>query len=136
MILENLTKDWRGALLLIFRGDDPPIVRPAAFLFDMPLEGFAWVEPHYLDPLGPTSPALHSRPAASLSYLSERRPELGLSFVDPETGERGMIYEWVPDDLPRAPALDEFAAQLKAEGRTMQGERERLRTSVVRSVAA
>lgn len=131
MKIGELSKQWPGAILLVFReGTDAPLTRFAAFVYDLDEGGFAWVEPSYLDPLGPSSPALHKRPRADVAYLSERRPELGASFVDVESGERGMIYAWDRDDPPPVPDLEAFEAALKQAGMSRQAERERIRREV------
>lgn len=131
VILENLTKKWAGTIIMVFPpGGGAPLVRYAAFVFDLKAGGFAWVEPSYLDPLGPSSPALHKRPGASVALFSERRQDLGASFVDDDTGERGMIYEWVRSDPPPVRELEAFEDALKELGTTAGAERERIRAEV------
>jgi hypothetical protein len=110
--------------------------RSAAFVFDLPGGGFAWVEPAYRDPFGPASPAAHMRPRASVVLLNEAFPNIGFSYADPETGEKGMLYPWRRDDLPGAPELEAFSDTLAAEGIDPRAERERVRPAISGAAAA
>lgn len=130
---EALALNWRGAVLLIFRKDNPggrPLRRSAVFLYTLPGGGFSWVEPHAWDPEGASSPARHDRPRAKLSWLSPGNPNVGLLYEDDEVGESGMVYEWRPDDYPAVPELEAFYAQAERDGLDLKAERERVRPAL------
>lgn len=118
--LEDLSRDWVGAVMIYGRAGADALVFPAAFVFDTP-DGLAWVEPSYADPMGAASPAFHRR-AGSLSAPGK------LQGVDFEI----QVLPYAPDedrDLV-GDALDWFADWLKTEGRTWAEERERVRALV------
>jgi hypothetical protein len=130
--LELLANKWPGAVVLIWQEGFPsPAKRAAAFLYDLPGGGFAWVEPSYLDAFGPASPASHMRPRATLRLINENVPEMGFAFEDPEdTREHGMVYPYRRDDSAPVPELEAFAASLAASGTTLAAERERIRPAI------
>jgi hypothetical protein len=113
--LEDLTRDWQGAEIVI--DDGSPMFRPAAFVFEVP-GGVARVEPSYADAAGASSPSFHRRQG--------RRTTFGRFVGD------GWTIEVLPidpaDDRGHVGgALASFAAWLRAAGRNWTEERKRVR---------
>lgn len=125
---EQMSADWPGAVVLIwFEGDERPMRRPAVFLFDLPGGGFAWIEPQAWDSFGASSPALHSRPRAKMGAFGA---VAGFGYEDPETGEKGLVYPWLREDLPAVPELEAFYAAVAKEGLDLKAERDRVRPAL------
>lgn len=120
---ENLSAEWRGAVVAIDQGGVVSL-RPAAFVFDVP-GGMAWVEPSYADPAGATSPAFHSF-KGQIEGNTLRTPDGMLIEVLPyETGDAVVIGD----------GLEWFASWLAAERRTWEQERGRVRELLGDSLA-
>lgn len=122
--LEPFAAQWKGAVItIIISGASEPALRPAAFVFETP-DGFAWVEPSYADPWGSSSPSYHQR-------VGKFEPsEAG--FVATVSDVEGVaVARYEPNDSHLiGDAIDWFTDWLKAEGRTWQEERERVRERV------
>lgn len=122
--LDQIAAKWPGAII-IFRASGPDArneYRPAAFIFETP-GGFAWVEPSYADPVGASSPSYHERKGsfdASEGGFVMMRDEGMIAVIPYDRKESDFVGD----------ALDWFADWLKAEGRTWQEERERVRERV------
>lgn len=114
--LEDGTRDWRGAVIVITQ-EGRTLFAPAAFVFDVP-GGLAWVEPSYADPYGSASPAFHRRAGTFTAWNAIEAPGLKVGVLPYEPGED---QDLVGD------ALEWFAGWLKAEARTWAMERERVR---------
>ncbi len=112
--------DRNAAIAVILAGE--AIMRPGLFVFTTP-DGFAWVEPAYLEP-APSREAFH-RVRARLT--------LSASGFTAE-GEDGRTYVVAPLDALEDGAgadLREVCAwavrEIEAQGRTVDDERERVR---------
>jgi hypothetical protein len=73
---------------------------------------------------------LHARPRAKLRFLNAASPDFGFWFEDEETGERGMVYPWRPEDLPAVTELEALTDDLAKAGVELGAERERVRPAV------
>lgn len=108
-----------GAVVIIsMSGEARPMTRPAAFVFET-AGGIAWIEPSYADPAGAASPALHVR-----TGRREGDALIGsgwrIDVLPYEAGDQDLVGD----------ALDWFADWLRAEGRTWQQERDRVRAMI------
>jgi hypothetical protein len=122
--LDPIAAKWQGAIVtIITKGSPEPALRPAAFVFETP-GGFAWVEPSYADPYGSSSPSFHQRAgtfeASDAGFVARVSDGEGVAVSRYEPNDAHLIGD----------ALDWFADWLKAEGRTWQEERERVRELV------
>jgi hypothetical protein len=99
---------------------------PVAFVFDTQT-GFAWIEPHYLDPLGTSRSALHEVEAT----LEARGNHF--AGVTP-SGHRLELGPADPDEQPEiARALAAFDRLLAKAGRTKDEERALVRQRLLDS---
>jgi hypothetical protein len=123
--LEAATRNWRAAVVFPTMSDGFRIhPRLAVFLFDTP-RGFVWVEPSYNDPWGSPSPADHAREAP----LAWDGTTWNGTMPD---GEYIEIAEYEPaehaDLVGRG--VEGFERYLRAAGRTLDEERERVRQAL------
>lgn len=116
-MIEEKVRAWRGAVVLVDAGRPDAVVRPAAFVYEIP-GGAAWLEPSYADPLGAASPAWHER----LGQVVETGEGFRVLASD------GSAVDFVPYDREDngdlvGDSLEWFGRWLKAEGLTWEGER-------------
>lgn len=126
MIEQRINPQHPYALVTLRSGPDDqhPIVRPAALLYDTP-DGFAWIEPGYLDPWGAASPALH--------FVEAAIEETSDGFVFAGAHWQGTIV--FLEDLeadPYARPLAWYATELERTGKRWSEEHESLRGQVKR----
>lgn len=117
-------KPDRNAIVTVTQADTLN-VRPALFVFSTP-DGFAWVEPAYLEPGAPRQAFI--RVAGSLTLHAT-----GFTLA----GADGRQYAVVPLDALQAGEWDDCkgviawaTAELAAQGVTLDQERERLRVEL------
>ncbi|MFZ5538326.1 MAG: hypothetical protein ACOY5V_01125 [Pseudomonadota bacterium] len=123
MKLESSVKDWSlGAQVHIeYVSDGYRMTRAAAFVYDAP-NGFAFISPSYRDPWGGSH--VGHVIEATLVVASDGR----FDFEGPRyRGTIEKIEEETEGDA--ALALYQFVEELRADGLTWEGERERLRPS-------
>jgi hypothetical protein len=120
--------EQRAAIAVIQAGE--ATMRPGLFVFTTP-DGFAWVEPAYLEP-APSRESFH-RVRGSLTLLPA-----GFE-LDGEDGRRYLVGSL--DDLEDGVGADlrqvcDWAdAEIRRAGGTMAGERERLRQLLAAELA-
>lgn len=121
-LLDRATAVWPHAVIrLRAKETGSEYVRPAAFVFDA-ADGFAWVEPQYIDPYGPSSPALHVR-QATIEADGE-----GFRFDGPGWYGAIEMYEPSAEQLRDVGyCLERFEEWLAEEGKTAAGERAAVR---------
>lgn len=130
--VEQLSKAWPGAVILIFRPGQETLRRAAVFLYDLPGGGFAWAEPQIWTSgeLGPTMPCIHDRVRARCETISSRFPEQGFTYTDDEFDEKGLVFPWDPSGWPETASLAAFAAFAQEAELDLGAERERVRPAL------
>ncbi len=121
-MIDELTKDWPHAIVVLTAKDrDSEYRRPAAFAFDAK-DGFAWVEPQYIDPYGASSPALHIVEAT----LQQRGIEI--LFDGPEWS--GYIAPYTDETDLVGNSLERYKEWLREQGKTAAEERNVVRRMI------
>lgn len=116
MIEERLAA-WRGAVIMLDVGTPAAIVRPAAFVYEIP-GGLAWLEPSYADPWGAASPAWHERLGkVAIDGLGVRLVTADGRTVSAVEYDRNDNGDMVGD------SLEWFAGWLRSQGKTWAQER-------------
>lgn len=120
--------DRRAAIAVIHAGT--ATLRPALFVFTTP-DGFAWVEPGYLE-LVPSRESFHrvrgplELTASGFSNESEDGRAYIVAGID-------TLEDGIGDEL--AAVCDWAKAEIEAAGGTMDGERERMRQLLAAELA-
>lgn len=114
-------KPYRNAAVAVIHAGEVT-TRPALFVFTTP-DGFAWVEPAYLEPV-PSREAFH-RVRASLTLSADGFSAAGVDGRDYLVAPLDSLEDGVGADL-RA-ACDWGRREIEAQGHTLDEERDRVR---------
>lgn len=128
-MIEDIVKAWPYAVVYL-EADNPDLnhARAAAFVFDTP-DGFAFVDPSYIDPYGASHCFHRIRCTLDLTDL-----EMGVIRFAGKGVWSGRIERYDPDSAAHkrivGEGLDDFLADLRArrkQGVTLDEERQELR---------
>ncbi|MBP6096138.1 MAG: hypothetical protein KA451_08230 [Methyloversatilis sp.] len=120
--VDEVASRWNLGALVIVKMDTLTTYRAAAFVFGDG-DGLVWVEPHYLDPFGAATPAMHRAQAAQVH-------QFGTAFNILANGGHWTVTlaDYIPeeDSDQIGPQIDFLFKQLAAAGTTWEDERERV----------
>lgn len=125
--VDEVASRWSAGALVIVKMDADTMYRAAAFVFGDG-DGLVWVEPHYLDPYGAATPAMHRARAAQVH-------QFGTAFnILANVGTLTVtLANYIPEE--DGDQIGEQIAflfdRLAAAGTTWYAERERVRGLVL-----
>jgi hypothetical protein len=126
-------KPDRNALILTVSPEGEIGFRPALFVFTTP-DGFAWVEPSYLEPIPAPQPAFHRVTGEVVMGAGEVSLDTAENWQFTAAAYEGEILALDRDGSIGA-ALAWAAQQLADQGATMDEERERLKAELADDLA-
>jgi hypothetical protein len=123
--LDEEAAGWAGGAVVQVTQDGETTFRPALFVYALPAGGVAWIEPSYLDPNGPGSPAFHVAAGPVVDVTPAGTADA--FFEAPGTGWAATVYRADDEDAPDViEALRVALAELQRRGTTWEDERARL----------
>ena len=134
--LEQASATWKAGAIVQINDGARIYCRPALFVFALPIGGSCWIEPSYLDPNGPGSPAYHMT-AGKIENVSPS--ETGPQFFDLKGGGSWVATAYPADDEDPKDCLESLAAgfaELKRRGATWESERARIADALAIPIAA
>lgn len=129
--VEEVGRMWEGGALVIVKMGGQTSFRAAAFVFG---EGdmLTWVEPHYLDPYGAATPAMHSATVVDVCQIGNDYNILG-------SGGEGAWSVTLARYIPEEDA-DQIGTQIKflfeqlaQGGKAWKTERRRIRRLIFKN---
>jgi hypothetical protein len=125
--VEEVASRWSTGALVIVKTERDTHYHAAAFVFGDG-DGLVWVEPHYLDPYGAATPAMHRAQAAQVL-------QFGTAFNIQADGGRWSVtladYIAEEDEDQIGEQIAFLFDRLAAAGTTWHAERERVRALVL-----
>lgn len=125
--LEEVASSWKAGALVIVKTERDTFYRAAAFVFGDG-DGLVWVEPHYLDPYGAATLAMHRAQAAHVL-------QFGNAFNIQADGGTWSVtlanYIAEEDEDQIGEQIAFLFDWLAAAGTTWHAERERVRALVL-----
>lgn len=125
--VEEVASSWSAGALVIVKTERDTFYRAAAFVFGDG-DGLVWIEPHYLDPSGTATPAMHRAQAAQVH-------QFGTAFNILADGGTWSVtladYIAEEDEDQIGEQIAFLFDRIAAAGTTWHAERERVRALVL-----
>ncbi|MBT9516531.1 MAG: hypothetical protein IV112_07550 [Methyloversatilis discipulorum] len=125
--VEEVASSWSAGALVVVNTERDTFYRAAAFVFGDG-DGLVWIEPHYLDPYGTATPAMHRAQAAQVH-------QFGTAFNILADGGTWSVtladYIAEEDEDQIGEQIAFLFDRIAAAGTTWHAERERVRALVL-----
>lgn len=125
--VEEVASSWSAGALVIVKTERDTLYRAAAFVFGDG-DGLVWIEPHYLDPSGTATPAMHRAQGAQVH-------QFGTAFNILADGGTWSVtladYIAEEDEDQIGEQIAFLFDRIAAAGTTWHAERERIRRLIL-----